>query len=1144
MKTKKVSRVLALLLSLVMLLGALPMTALAESSVVVSDADYAEKLFQAAQIYYERAMACETIEAFEAVNKELLEQQGLNFFKYLSQDQQNMLNQRVNELIDIYEAEHNVEPPIEGIEDDREIVFPTVDFTDAAPFGDPVVGEAPIMRMLMSTRASGTEETDNGFETDKYISTPDENGQYILTLEAWATGAKTTTIQEKNVPTDIVLVLDQSGSMDTEDFYKTTYSKFTGTPESMYNTQSTLYVKLPNGSYAPLSIKRQLSVNGYTPYKDQSNGTYYSNGSNLYHACPDGTYGKVTVNRQWNGFMWWGEYEYTYTCAECNVLGSSSGEGTTPSDFDDSLYLGAQEYEYTFSYTNSAGEIVTEKVKASQNAPVGWEIYQATTSGDKISRLQALKDAVSVFVDQVAIKARGNDGQLGTEDDVDHTISVVGFANYSNYQDYNNTEIFIGSTEYKYGSAARGQYANAPQDMSDEQGIANVKASINKLDANGATYVDLGIEMANGILNANKVPAGETRNRVVIVFTDGVPGYSGKYGNGKYGDQGNNAQAVADAAMTQIDTTKNTHKASVYTVGIFDGADASKDGSNGNNATAEQRANYFMHRLSSNTSYPQTPSYYLSASDSVALTSIFKTISQNIENGGTVVTLDEDTIVKDVLTEQFELPEGATKESIMVYTAGVDETTGEFVDREQWVEFTDADVNINGRTITVSNFDYAENWVGSETDTSNNTTYRGQKLIIMIPIVVREDFLGGNQVLTNAEGSAVYENAEAVNNNVTVEEFESPKVDIAIGDITVAAPDYNVYLLGGVDLDQIKGDLEIKVGNVELDMDPTANNYGLEAWQNAYVEIGGSNNATGYSNLTGDQTYKVTCSVTPTETGTVSGKDGEDTGSINVFKPELTFKDGQVDYMSAIDGAKYLYNNTEKTYEVNNRDGNAVWKHGETVATNMGNPPALSLAYNPTSGVVNNNVTSTTYVPMQVTVKIGDTPVTEHVTFKHTETCPDTACEWESVTKKSKGNPAFLLHVENVNGDLKITKTVNWNGKYDEAQTFLFKVEGKKVDNSSIDPIWVSISFTYSDGKTKSETIIVEDLPAGTYTVTEIPADQRYTMSAEGNTGMVVNGTVIPEAKFTNTLINDKWLDDEYSVDNTFNDVTTQESTN
>lgn len=881
---------------------------------------------------------------------------------------------------------------IEEDSETPEIVNPAVNYTDVAPFLEPVEGVAPRMMRMMTLAAQAEDENDNGLVLNKSVSEPDANGQYTLTLEAYATGAKTIIEGKKDVPTDIVLVLDQSGSMDND---------FGG-----YNAVYTL----------------------------DTSKTYY-----VYR------YGSYTEVFHYNG-KWY-----------------SSGE------------MGG--------YTE-----VTPKTSEDDSNGTHTQFYEGPTSA-----LEALKDAVRSFASAVENKAKGPNGILGDNDDINHTISVVGFANYSNYDNYNNTEVFVGNTGYKYNDGAADKYAEAPQDMSTAEGVANVNASINALTASGATYVDLGIEMANGILAEKSVPAGETRNRVVIVFTDGVPGYYGEYGGDSYGSQGNNAQAVADAAMEQIAITKNTHKATVYTVGIFNGADASKDGDSSGSDT--ERANYFMHRLSSNTTYPQTPSYYLSAGDASALNNIFQQISNNIESGGSSVTLDENTVVKDVITEQFVLPQNAKPSDIKVYTADAD-PNAESLNFKDRVSFTDAQVSIGSddRTISVTNFNFADNWVGTET-INDNAKYRGKKLIIEIPILVRDGFLGGNNVLTNGSGSGVYASDES---EEAVEEFVSPDVDVEIEPVSVTAESFNVYLYGGITEENIKNGATVKCGDVVIDLD--AENYGLKSWQNAYVNIeqpvGGS-----LSNLTDDTSYTLTCTVEPKEAGTVKKQSNNAVGKINVFKPVITFEDDTV-YYGENEPSTELYN--ENNYV------DVVWKHGETVAPeSMGTAPQLQYEYTPINGVVNEKIATKEDVPVKVTVKIGDTIIGDTIENKYTTFLHKECTEGEQLPSDS----GFVLHVKTCT--LTIKKTGGTEG---EPYIFNITKDGEAYTSATI---------------VGNGSATITELPVGKYEVAEDTSwAWRYnpTWGEDRNTAELKKGNVSDTISCTNQLEQDKWLDSFSSV--------------
>ena len=61
----------------------------------------------------------------------------------------------------------------------------------------------------MNVRAQKETTYSNGLGYSKNISTPDDEGIYTITLEAFTTG--NVTVTKKSIPADIVLVLDTSG---------------------------------------------------------------------------------------------------------------------------------------------------------------------------------------------------------------------------------------------------------------------------------------------------------------------------------------------------------------------------------------------------------------------------------------------------------------------------------------------------------------------------------------------------------------------------------------------------------------------------------------------------------------------------------------------------------------------------------------------------------------------------------------------------------------------------------------------------------------------------------------------------------------------------------------------------------------------
>lgn len=900
-------------------------------------------------------------------------------------------------------------------------------------------------------------ENPEGMEISK-TAADNGDGTYTITLEAYATGEKISTEVTKDIPTDIILVLDQSGSMAKEDFPsvgETTYEEYTNTRNSnLYSkrhnqerdSNKNLYYKLSNDSYATVSVERTQEESSYQYTECPStwkNGAlwgddnYYANQRNLYVKVGE-EYQKVELDRAGG---WRDGYIYTYTFPDGSKV-VSDGRDTSPGNFNGKgpLYVRSEtqgDYIYTYTCVDEDGNTIN--IGTSTGADTRFTdktlYYRNVTNGGNITRLQALKNAVTQFENSVAEKAKGEDGILGTEDDVDHRIAVVGFASGdkwdgSNYY-YGNTEVFVGAQQYRYGANARGQYRNAFQSMNTQQGQDNVNASIGVLAAEGGTIINLGMEMANGILDANPVPQGEKRNRVVIVFTDGVPGWSGY------------DSSVANAAITQANTARN-NGANVYAVGIFNGADATSAGNQNGNDT--QQANWFMQNLSDNKGTPQTPSYYLSASDSNTLNSIFQQISDQIQEGGSAIDLGSEAVIKDIISPQFQLPAGAAAEYITLETYSY---TGE----DQWSKnegAMGAAATVNGDQVSVTGFDFKENWCGTET-TNGTETYRGNKLVISFSVEVKNGFLGGNDVFTNTS-AGVYENSAAENPLFI---FERPQVDVAIKKITVTPEDKNVYLMGGLTADQIKSGATAVVGNVELGL--AEENYGLEPWQYEYVDITvtyqnkDGNTVTDLNDLADDSTYTVSVGVTPKTEGDAVAQTGSGRGNINVFKPELTYKDSEVYYGDSVPA------------DFSGNLVSTIWKHGETSSTDtgitvIGEASTLGMDYTPdASKIADGKINTKQDVLVDVTVKIGDMEITNHAAFTH-QGCKGQTCN------VPKGNE-FLLHVKTC--QLTITKI---GGADDEPYVFNIMKDGVKYSEATI-------------VGNNSETIY--ELPVGTYTIQE-----------------------------------------------------------
>lgn len=976
--------------------------------------------------------------------------------------------------------------------------------------------------IVPGTRAYAESAPDNGMKISK-TATANKDGSYTITLEAFATGSKTTTVQEKDIPTDIILVLDQSGSM-ADDIGRVQYTAYTGNNtqnksnyEKRHNGGSAnLWHKLPDGSFVSVSVTLQQTITHEKITKGRNdNGSsgytnYWENRNNLY-TYVNGEIKKVVYTRERDWV--WENYKCTYALEDGTIL-NQNNEGSRHSptfqNTDDGyLYLAvANENQnvYTYTYTDTSGTTQTIGTSTGANTRFTPAFYQrSTTTSGGGSRLNALKSAANAFASAVATKAAGEDGDITTTaDNINHRIAVVGYADTDWDYGY-NTGVFIGSTLNRYEDDAAGVYGTALQDMSTTNGRNNVTASLNALQARGATRTDYGLIMANGILNANPVPTGETRNRVVIVFTDGSPTNSNGF-----------QRAVANSAIS----TANAIKAggtTVYSIGIFSGADASTagkepdedyydDGFWGSNYTdAEMSAacNWFMQKVSSNNGTPRTPSFYLSAGDSASLNSIFQQISDQIETGGAETTLGSETVVKDIISPYFTLPAGTTASGIRIDTYAC---TGKDGNTYTWSGTSGgsdgASATVNGDQVSVTGFDFSENWCGTETDAQGNTTVRGKKLVISFEVSPKSGFLGGNDVITNAS-AGIYENGSA---QTPVMTFEQPTVNVPIEGVTVTATDKNVYLKDEVTADQLKDGSEISVGDVKLDLSKATDTdkpYGLESWQTEYVDItvtvkdkDGNPISDKLDNLTDDTTYTVTVTVSPKTTepksteGTKAEKrSGSSEGKINVFKPELTFKDSTA-----------YYGDTAPT-DFSGNLTNTEWKHGETKSTDsgvtmIGTAPTLDLTYTPEAGkIAGGKINTKEDISVDVSVKIGTDDVTDETSFVHTkcdETCTDPA------------NGKFWIHINTCT--LNITKQ---GGAVDESYVFDVLKDGEKYSEVTV----------WGNG---TETLV--ELPVGDYTIVENTGwSWRYTANNGGSAALTAQSPT-GSITCTNTKTNDQWL--------------------
>lgn len=571
-------------------------------------------------------------------------------------------------------------------------------------------------------------QTANGVTLSK-TAAKNADGAYTIRLEAYAPGSSTTTETTEEVPTDIILVLDRSGSMKDK-MGAVKYSKYEGRQtrnDNLFNKDN-LYYRLEDGSYVKVTVEKKTKEI-YTAYPENTtNETYYDDNTSsgwwddaipLYAQTSAGNYEEVTVSRERKRPSEGGRkrHFYTYTLKNGTKIASDvKGSDTVPTFNDDVtisqvLYTKSTQNVYTYTYKDAAGQTqpITESIGDSTELRKTPMWYQWVDSDGGDSKMEALKNAASNFVDSVAKKAAGTNGET-----VAHRIAVVSFASETT----NDTNGF--------------------KDMTKTDDVSAVKSAINGLQAKGGTLVDGGIKEANKIFDDKPIEQGTKRNRVVIVFTDGAPGL--------YGDWEAASVNTANSAINAANTSKNTYNATVFTIGIFAGAKNDlpiPDYIKYDNyyylsdAQKTQNSNRFMHLVSTN--YPsatrieknpgeqnQNTGYYLTASDSASLNNVFQQISNQIQDVNTT-DLDANAKVEDVVGTNFTFV-GAAASGVTIKTAPfVREANGQYTFGDE--ETARATVTVDNGTIRVTGFSFKDNWCGYD-KTGGSQTAHGKKLII------------------------------------------------------------------------------------------------------------------------------------------------------------------------------------------------------------------------------------------------------------------------------------------------------------------------------------------------------------------------------------------------------------------------------
>lgn len=538
---------------------------------------------------------------------------------------------------------------------------------------------------LLPGAAMAAGEDDGGRMVVDKTATLEDDGTYTINLSAYATGQTTTETIKTGKPLDIVLVLDQSGSMAD-------------------------------------------SITSYSYQARTSQGYSYSNYGNreYYYLDEDGNYYRVRRGSEKHGALLW-KYTTYY------------------------LYYTKNGQNY---YLSGTGVTTQRPTNVEDSSATIWTGVLYQRSSTSTSKLNALKAAVTNFVNSVSANAK--------EFNVDHQIALVGFASNQSDGKSNQGSVSYGSSDkywvntglfvngqlknYKtyqnrqWNSLTAQDYRNALVSVNTNGSITqSITTAISRIANSGGTRTSYGLEMAQNVFANNPIPAGSDRQRVVVLFTDGEPGQSGY------------DSSEANSAISEAYTLKNTHNAKVYTVGLYDD-DPSSNVTNFMNYTS---SNYPSAQSTSNYDDKVDDKYYMTAGDADELNQIFTNIVDDSTQSSTTVTLDAESVLRDILNDGFVLPAGynvrdnitvATKPGQMNEAGGI--SWGEIQENPSGITAT---ADEETRTIEVTGFDYSERYIAEE--------HPGDMLLVTIRGVEATDAAVTNaEISTNDAASGIYEN--------------------------------------------------------------------------------------------------------------------------------------------------------------------------------------------------------------------------------------------------------------------------------------------------------------------------------------------------------------------------------------------------
>lgn len=604
---------------------------------------------------------------------------------------------------------------------------------------------------------------------DKWVE-DNGDGTFQLVMESYATGSDGT-IVPKPTPVDIVLVLDESGSM--KDVLVQGCNNKNGID---------VHVK-PEGHLAQGATAAHPGTElfvGHKVFPEPSDESKKIDTKKSYTIVypGDGTTRTVT---------------YCQTC----------GNWYSNEDHNEHYHL-AKWIPFTVENETPTNENSGDKTGR-------WTCHVQFYEQCERTGKEVLQEALRTFLTSLYKNFKPAD-----KEPVHNRVAVIGYGegvSYISSSGHRDQLVTNYSTEKEYHDFVDGidtLAANAFSDVSTFDSEAAFAGWVSGVHDTGSTPTQLGILAAEKAFE-NLQPFGDglERQKVMILFTDGAPG-SGYINFGPGSKLGH-----PDWVTVGIQAARRMKESgvTVYSAGLFPGADGygaehisydvTKDGKGTTGFFTN--ANCFLHLVSSN--YPHASgvlpdqwgklsgdyreqlydklnahSYYLATTSNEAdkLSEIFEHLSAILSPGSAGVDLHETAVTKDTVTDDFRITYTDGKANVTAYTMryqGGDMSREDAWEKEDASFSTVADkdapdklhIQVDGQNVSVTNFDFAGNYVHMD-----GSTAKGRKLVIEVTIAPAEGSLGGDNLATNTGRPGVYD----PDNPIPVEEFPLPHVDL------------------------------------------------------------------------------------------------------------------------------------------------------------------------------------------------------------------------------------------------------------------------------------------------------------------------------------------------------------------------------